>query len=149
MRSSVAYALALSSFPSMSPHPRYKKDAKNRWHATRFRAGCTSHFLINFAVLRELCSLFFHSTFYRRFVTQSFFSRVTTHIFRDAHAAEVRSTHTAKVGCLGTFLRQGLVVEFAGGFEIKREIKLIFPAEFEACFADSVVAVLRAGMAFR
>ena len=50
---------------------------------------------------------------------------------------------------LGTFLRQGLVVELARGFGIEREIELILPTEFEARFGDRVIAVLRAGMAFR
>ena len=48
---------------------------------------------------------------------------------------------------LGAFLRQGLIVKFAGRFRIERQIELVFPAKFEACFADGVVAVLRAGVA--
>jgi len=34
------------------------------------------------------------------------------------------------------------------GFGIERKIELIFPAKFETRFADGVVTVLRAGMAF-
>ena len=40
------------------------------------------------------------------------------------------------------------VVEFTRGFRIEREVELVFPAEFEPRFADGVVAILRAGMAF-
>ena len=49
---------------------------------------------------------------------------------------------------LGAFLGQSLIVELARGLGVEREIELIFPAELEARFADGVVAVLRAGMAF-
>ena len=38
-------------------------------------------------------------------------------------------------------------MERTGGFGIEREIELIFPAKFEARLTNSVVAVLRAGMA--
>ena len=61
----------------------------------------------------------------------------------------MRAAHRAEVRGLRSFLRKGLVVELARGFGIERQIELIFPAEFEARFADGVVAVLRAGMAFR
>jgi hypothetical protein len=50
---------------------------------------------------------------------------------------------------LGAFLRQGLIMKFTRGFGIERKTELIFPTKFEARFADSVVAVLRAGMALR
>src|SRR5437870_4975747 len=50
---------------------------------------------------------------------------------------------------LRSLLRKSFVMKLARGFGIEREIELIFPAKFEACFADGVVAVLRAGMAFR
>src|SRR3989442_3389296 len=69
-------------------------------------------------------------------------------VFCDFHAAEVRPAHAAKVCSLGAFLRKGLVVELARGLRIEREIELIFPAKFETRFADRVVAVLGAGMAF-
>ena len=61
----------------------------------------------------------------------------------------MRTTHTTKVSRFSTFLRQGFVVELAGSLGIEREIELIFPTKFEARFADGVVAILRAGMAFR
>jgi hypothetical protein len=38
------------------------------------------------------------------------------------------------MGGLGTFHREGLVVELARGFGIERKIELIFPAKFEPCF---------------
>ena len=50
---------------------------------------------------------------------------------------------------LCAFLRQGFIVELARGFGIECEIELVLPTEFEARFANRVVAVLRAGMAFR
>ena len=60
----------------------------------------------------------------------------------------MRAAHGAEVRGLRAFLRQGLVVEFAGGLGIEREVELILPAELEARFADGVVAVLGAGVAF-
>ena len=49
---------------------------------------------------------------------------------------------------LGAFLREGFVVELAGALGVEAEVELIFPAEFEAGFAQGVVAVLGTGMAF-
>jgi hypothetical protein len=60
----------------------------------------------------------------------------------------MRTAHAAEVSRLRAFGRKSFVVELAGGFRIEREIELVFPAKFEARFTDSVVAVLRAGMAF-
>src|SRR5438046_4778847 len=60
----------------------------------------------------------------------------------------MRTTHRAKVCCLCAFLWKSFVVKFARGLGIEREIELIFPTKFETRFADGVVAVLRAGMAF-
>ena len=39
-------------------------------------------------------------------------------------------------------------MKLARGFGIEREIELIFPPKFESRLTNSVVAVLRTGMAF-
>ena len=52
------------------------------------------------------------------------------------------------MGALGTFLREGFVVEFTGGFGVEPEVELVLPAEFEAGFRKGVVAELCAGVAF-
>ncbi len=54
----------------------------------------------------------------------------------------------AEVRGFGAFLREGFVVELAGGHGVEAEVELIFPAELEAGFAQGVVAVLGAGVAF-
>src|SRR5437667_8007546 len=69
-------------------------------------------------------------------------------ILGDLHAAKMRTAHGTEVRGLGTFLRQGLVVEVTRGLRIEGEIELIFPAKFEPRFRNRFVAVLRAGMAF-
>ena len=46
----------------------------------------------------------------------------------------MRAAHGAEVGGLGAFLREGFVVEFAGGLGVEAEVELVFPAEFEAGF---------------
>ncbi|MCG3163192.1 MAG: hypothetical protein JMDDDDMK_04575 [Acidobacteria bacterium] len=61
----------------------------------------------------------------------------------------MRAAHRTEMRLLGAFLRQSLVVEFARGFGIEREVELIFPAEFKTGFRERVVTKLRAGMAFR
>ena len=58
-----------------------------------------------------------------------------------AHAAEVRR--------LCSVLRKRLVVKLARRGRIEAEVELIFPAEFEARFAQGVVAILGAGVPFR
>jgi len=58
----------------------------------------------------------------------------------------VRAAHAAEVGGFGAFLREGFVVEFAGALGVEAEVELILPAEFEAGFAQGVVAVLGAGV---
>src|SRR2546429_9456253 len=75
--------------------------------------------------------------------------RVFSYVLSYFHRAEMRTAHGTKVRGLGALLRQGLVMKLAGGFGIERQIELIFPTKFEARFADGVVAVLGAGMAFR
>ena len=53
------------------------------------------------------------------------------------------------MGALGTILRQGFIMEGPCRHRVEGEIELVFPAELEAGFAQRVVAVLRAGVAFR
>jgi len=48
---------------------------------------------------------------------------------------------------LGTFLGQGLIVEFLSLLRIEAKIELVGPAEFEARLGQRIVAHLRAGMA--
>jgi len=76
------------------------------------------------------------------------FGGVFADVFGDLHRAKVRAAHGAEVRGLCAFLRQGFIVEFARGDGVEAEVELIFPAEFKARFAQRVVAVLRAGMAF-
>ena len=52
------------------------------------------------------------------------------------------------MGGLGTVLREGFVVELAGGDGVKAEVELVFPTELEARLGDRVVAVLGTGVAF-
>ena len=61
----------------------------------------------------------------------------------------MRAAHAAEVGAFGTFLRQCFVVELSRGNGVEGQIELVFPTEFESGFAEGVVAVLRAGVAFR
>jgi len=49
----------------------------------------------------------------------SLFCGIAPYIFSDAHAAEMGSTHAAKVGRFCSFLRQGFVVERARGLGIE------------------------------
>ena len=39
-------------------------------------------------------------------------------------------------------------MKFASGFGIETEVKLIFPAEFEAGFGEGIVSVLGTGVTF-
>ena len=76
------------------------------------------------------------------------FGGVFAHVFGDLHRAEVGAAHGAEVGALGSVLREGFVVVFAGGDGVEAEVELVFPAELEAGFGEGVVAVLGAGVAF-
>src|SRR5207247_10922574 len=77
------------------------------------------------------------------------FRCVFAYVFSDSHGTKMGSTHGTEVSGLRAFGGKRFVVELAGGFGIEREIELVFPTELKPCFADGVVAVLRAGMAFR
>ncbi len=108
-----------------------------------------SCFRVNFsAFFHKLVGFLFQTDLESLFFGDFLFSSVFANVLCDFHAAEVRSAHRAEVRGLGAFLRQRLVVKLARGLGIEREIELIFPTKFEAGFADGVVAVLRAGMAF-
>lgn len=52
------------------------------------------------------------------------------------------------MGDLTGFLWQGFIVVGTGGERVEREVKLVFPAEFEARFRHGVIADLRARMTF-
>src|SRR5262245_63308373 len=54
---------------------------------------------------------------------------IVAHILRDLHRAEVRPAHRAEMRDLGTFLRQGLVVELLCRVRVQAEVELIGPAE--------------------
>ncbi len=86
--------------------------------------------------------------FERLFLGDALFGGVFADVFGDLHRAEVRAAHGAEVGGLGAVLREGFVVELAGGDGVEAEVELVFPAELEAGLAEGVVAVLGAGMAF-
>src|SRR6266496_405520 len=77
-----------------------------------------------------------------------FLCRISSNVFGDAHGAKMRPAHGTKMSRFRAFGGKCFVVELAGGFGIECEIELIFPSELEASFADRVVAVLHAGMAF-
>src|SRR2546429_9672441 len=112
------------------------------FYSSRFRINSRS------AVL-EFFSLPLQSVRDRAAFINCVLFRVAPHVFCYLHAAEVRAAHAAKVRGFGTFAGKGFVVEFARGFGIEREIELVFPAEFKACLTNSIVPVLRAGMALR
>lgn len=52
------------------------------------------------------------------------------------------------MGDFAGLLWQGFIVVGAGCERIEREVKLVFPAEFEARFRHGVIADLRARMTF-
>ncbi len=49
---------------------------------------------------------------------------------------------------LGSLLRERFVMKFSSRFWIEGQIELVFPTEFESGFADCIIPILRAGMAF-
>ena len=52
------------------------------------------------------------------------------------------------MGDLAGLLWQCFIVVGAGGERVEREVKLVFPAEFETRFRHGVIADLRAWMTF-
>lgn len=76
------------------------------------------------------------------------FFGVLAHVVGDLHRAEIGPAHGAEVSGFGAFLGKGLVVIAFGGYRVEREIELVFPAEFEASFAQGIVAVLSGRMSF-
>src|SRR6266480_7525653 len=110
----------------------------------------SSRFRIDFrSAVLEFCSFLFHPVFDCCALVNRVFGCILPHVLRDLHRAEVRAAHAAKVRGFGTFAGKGFVVEFARGLGIEREIELVFPAKFEARLTNSIVAVLRTGMALR
>ena len=101
------------------------------------------------SLIGKFFGLFFHSLFQRFFLGDALLCCIFPHVFRDLHAAKVRPAHGAEVRGLRAVLRQGFIMEFSGRHRIKRQVKLVFPPELESGFGNGVVAVLRAGMAFR
>lgn len=87
------------------------------------------------ALVHELLGLLFHPPLDGFVFGDLLFGGVLAHVFRDLHGAEVRAAHGAEVGTFSAFLREGFIVEFAGGFGIEAEVELILPTEFEARFA--------------
>src|ERR1043166_4929688 len=106
------------------------------------------HLGVNFAAFRELRCLLFKSLLNRSFFRYPLLFCIASNVFCYSHGTKVRAAHTAKMGRLGAFGGKRFVVELASGFGIEREIELIFPAKFEPCLGNRIVAVLRAGMAF-
>src|ERR1700704_4656099 len=100
------------------------------------------------ALLGELAGLLLHALLQGLFLGDRLFGGVFADVFGDLHRAEVRAAHAAEMRGLRAFLREGFVVEFAGGLGIEAEVELILPAELEAGFAQGVVTVLGAGVAF-
>jgi hypothetical protein len=96
----------------------------------------------------ELARLFLKANFKRSFPANAMPSSKLANILGYFHAAKMRSTHGTEVSGLRAFGGKRFVVKLARGLGIEREIELIFPSELEARFADGVVSVLRAGMAF-
>src|SRR6266487_4221469 len=107
-----------------------------------FGVNLSSSFLKFFGLLLK-------TSLNRRGFVDSLFCGVSSNVFGYPHAAEMRATHTTKMSRFRAFGGKSFVMELAGGFRIECEIELIFPSELEASFADRVVAVLHAGMAFR
>src|SRR5436853_4303256 len=60
----------------------------------------------------------------------------------------MRTAHTAEVRRFRSLLRESLIMKFTSSFGIQSQIKLVLPSKLETRFADGVVAVLRARMAF-
>src|SRR3972149_936709 len=76
----------------------------------------------------------------------AFLRREIAHVLGYLHRAEARAAHRAEVRDLAGFLGHGFVVKFARLVRVEAEAELVFPAEFEACLGQRVVAYLRAGM---
>src|SRR6185312_12096106 len=74
-------------------------------------------------------------------------ARLRTHLVRDAHRAEFRSTHRAEMCHLVRLFRQRLIMERARGVRIERKVELIFPTEIEARPGERVIPISRTWVA--
>src|SRR6478735_9135032 len=101
------------------------------------------------ATFAELFGLFSQSIRDGGVVTKSALRGVIADILGDAHAAELRSAHAAKVGDLRAFRRQRFIMIGAGRFGIERQVELVLPAELEPCLRYGVVPGLGGGMPLR
>src|SRR6202011_6293257 len=114
------------------------------------RGGYRLRLRVNFRTgLLELSCFLFQPDLKRLLFGNFLFGGEFPNVFGYLHRAKVRAAHGAEVRGLRSFLRQRYIMKLARGLGIKREIELIFPTKFETRFADGVVAILRAGMAFR
>ena len=86
------------------------------------------------ALFRELAGFFFHPLFQRFFLGDALLCRVFPHVLRYLHAAKVWPAHGTEVSRLRSFLRQRFVVELAGRYWVKGQVKLVFPPELESGF---------------
>src|ERR1035441_9984695 len=99
------------------------------------------------AFFYKLAGLFLHPLLEGLLVADALFGGVFADIFGDLHRAEVRAAHGAEMGQLRALLREGLVVEVAGGGRVEAQVELVFPAELEAGFAERIVALVGRRMA--
>src|SRR5437667_7103272 len=67
-------------------------------------------------------------------------------LLREVHATEVRATHGAEMSFLGRIGGQRLVMIGLCRLGIEREVKLIHPAELEACLGKGIIMHLSSGM---
>src|SRR3990170_407250 len=98
------------------------------------------------ALFHEFRRLLFHAFGKRSLLIHAFLRREIAHVLGYLHRAEARAAHRAEVRDLAGFLGHGFVVKFARLVRVEAEVELVFPAEFEACLGQRVVAYLRAGM---
>src|SRR2546423_13773857 len=105
--------------PAKQPSPR-NSSLPNRAHSrVRVHGTFASGFLVKLAACRcKFCGLLLESTFNGNVLSKSLLGGVPADIFSDAHAAEVWSTHAAKMCGFRSFLRQCLVVELTGGLGV-------------------------------
>src|SRR4029077_9859184 len=98
---------------------------------------------------RKFLGFLFHSSLQRFGLRKLLLFSKLSDVLSYFHGTEVRPTHTAEVGRFRSLLRERFIMKFSSRVGIERQIELILPSEFETCFADGVVAILRARMAFR
>jgi hypothetical protein len=87
-------------------------------------------------LFRRIRGIFFHALVERFFFGDLLLGGVFADVFRYLHRAKMRAAHIAEMGGFRPLLWQGFIVEFAGGDGVEAEVELVFPAEFEAGFAE-------------